>query len=191
MSYFANAGVILLEVLFGLLGGLFLLRVLLQWARTNFYNPICQFVYRATHPVLDPLRRVLRPIGRIDTAGLVVAWLLQTLKIWLILALGSLMAGPLAALVLGVAELLGLLIALFFWLIIIRVILSFVGPSGHHPMVPLVAQLTEPLMRPWRRILPMPGGLDLSPMLVILLLILARVLLVAPLHDLGLLLARS
>src|SRR5690606_27004347 len=156
-------------------------RVLLQWARTNFYNPICQFVYRATHPVLDPLRRVLRPIGRIDTAGLVGACLLQTLKIWLILALGSLMAGPLASLVLGVAELLGLLIALFFWLIIIRVILSFVGPSGHHPMVPLVAQLTEPLMRPWRRILPMPGGLDLSPMLVILLLILARVLLVAPL----------
>jgi YggT family protein len=190
MSYFAQAGVILLEFAFGLLATLFVLRVALPLARANFYNPICQFVYRASHAVVTPLRRVLRPIGRFETSAAVVAWLLMVLKAWLVQALMGRALGVSSTLVLGLAGLVELLISLVFLLVLARVILSFVGPSRHHPILPLIAQLTEPLLAPLRRVLPNLGALDLSPMIALLLLLLARVLLAAPLYDLGLALAR-
>ena len=166
MNYFANAGAILIEVIFGTVVLLFVLRVLLQWVRANFYNPICQFVYKATNPVLMPLRRVLRPLRNLDTAGVVVAYLIECLKIWLLAALGGTALGFAATLVLGVADLLSVLIGLYFVLILARVILSWVGRDSYHPIVPLIAQLTQPLLAPLRRTLPQPGGFDFSPMVV-------------------------
>lgn len=189
MGYFANAGVILVEVLFGLVVALFALRVLLQAVRANFYNPVCQFFYKATNPVLVPMRRVLRPVRNWDTAGSLVVFVLECLKVWLLGALGGIALGVGATLVLGLAETLGFMLMLYFWLIIARVVLSFVGQGSYHPMVPLVTQLTEPVLRPVRRLLPSMGGFDLSPMLVMLAIVLARALLVAPLQDLGAMLA--
>lgn len=185
MNYFANAGAILVEVLFGLVILLFALRVLLQLVRANFYNPICQFVYKATNPVLMPLRRVLKPVRNFDTAGALIVFLLECLKVWLLAALGGLALGIAATLVLGFAELLSFLIGFYFVLILVRVILSWVGRDSYHPIVPLIAQLTQPLLGPLRRSLPQPGGFDLSPMVAMLGLMLARALIVAPLADWG------
>lgn len=185
MNYFANAGAILIEVVFGAVVLLFVLRVLLQWVRANFYNPICQFVYKATNPVLMPLRRVLRPVRNLDTAGIAVAYALECLKIWLLAALGGMTLGLGATLVLGFADLLSVLIGLYFVLILARVILSWVGRDSYHPIVPLIAQLTQPLLGPLRRTLPQPGGFDFSPMVAMVGLMLARALIVAPLTDWG------
>lgn len=186
MSYFADAGLILIEVLFGMAAVLFALRVLLQLVRANFYNPICQFFYKATNPILMPLRKLLRPWRNLDLGACLIVYLLMCAKAWLIYALVGRWLGPGSTLLVGVAELIGFVLMLYFWLILMRVILSFVGQESRHPMVPLLIQLTEPVLRPLRRILPAMGGLDLSPLLATLAIFLARALVVAPLRDLGL-----
>lgn len=185
MSYFANAGAILVEVIFGLAVTLFVVRVLLQMVRANFYNPVCQFFYKATNPVLVPLRKLLPPWRGFDLAGTLVAYLLECLKVALLFALAGRMPGIGGLLLLGLAELVGFVLMLFFWLILVRVVLSFVGQGGYSPVVPLITQLTEPLLKPVRQRLPDLGGFDLSPMLVMLAIFLARALIVAPLLDLG------
>lgn len=188
MPYFTDAGTLLVDMLFGLVALVFVLRVLLQWVGAQFHNPICQGIYRLTNPILMPLRRVLKPWRRIDTAGVLVVYLILAVKAALLLALWRLPVALDAVFVLALAETLGLLLTLWFWLILIRVILSWVGGGGN-PAVPLVMQLTEPLLRPVRRLLPALGGFDLSPLLVSLALLLARILMVAPLRDLAILLA--
>ena len=190
MGYFAQAGAILLEVVFGLAVLLFALRVLLQLVRANFHNPICQFAYRATNPVLMPMRRVLKPWRSFDLAGALVVYLLECLKVWLLVALGGRALGPPATLVLGLAETLRFVVWFFLIVLLVRVVLSWVQPAGYNPVVPLLVQLTDPLLRPVRRRLPAPGGIDLSPLVVSVLLMLCLPLVVAPLLDLGALLAQ-
>jgi len=185
MIYLIEAGAILIELLFGLASGLFVFRVLLQLVGANFYNPICQFVFQATNPLLVPLRRWLRPVGRFEIGGSLIAWLLQVIKVWLLALLLGASFGIAGLLLLGAVELLSLLLYLYFWLILARALLSFISVDRRHPILPLLAQLTEPLLAPLRRVLPTTGMIDLSPMLVMLLLVLARVLVVAPLTDLG------
>jgi YggT family protein len=185
MSYFSDAGRLLIEVLFGLACGLFLLRVLLQWATASFHNPITQFFYRATNPLLVPLRRLIPPIGRVDSGGVLIAWLIQVIKLALLFALSGLALAPPALLLLGLAELIELLLTVYLWLLIIYAILSFVGSDRRHPALPLLVQLTEPVLRPIRRLLPMVGSIDFSPMIAVLAILLARVLVVRPIQDLG------
>lgn len=185
MAYLANAGAILIQVLFGLLTGLFVLRVLLQLVRANFYNPICQFFYKATNPVLMPMRKVLKPWRSLDLAGLLLALLLCALEVWLLAALAGIALPPLATLVLAFAGLLDFVLYLYFWLIIIRIVASFFATDSYHPVFPLLMQLTEPVLAPLRRAIPPLGPFDLSPLLATLAILLARALLVAPLRDLG------
>ena len=185
MGYFANAGAILIEVLFSLLIGLFVVRVLLQVVRANFYNPICQFFYKATNPLLMPLRRVIPPMGPVDSAGVLVAFVLMAIKVWLLGALSGIGLPVLATLVLAVAGLLDFLLYLFFWLIIVRIVVSFLATDSYHPAYPLLMQLTEPLLRPLRRVLPPLGPFDLSPLIATLIIMLLGALVVAPITDLG------
>lgn len=185
MRYFSEAGLILVDFLFGLLIGLFVVRVLLQVVRANFHNPICQFFYRATNPLLVPMRRWLPPIGRVDSAASLIALLLCVVQVWLLGALSG-FALPLAAtLVLAIGSLINVLLTLYFWLIVVRIILSFLNPDAYHPVIPLLGQLTEPVLRPLRKILPATGAFDFSPLLATLIIVLARVLIVAPINDLG------
>ncbi len=185
MNYLVDAGVLLIEVFFGLLGGLFLVRVLLQLVGTNFYNPICQFFYQATNPVLMPLRKLLPPRGRWDLAGGLVTWLIMIVKVLALMLLVGATISVSSVLLLGAVEVLALLLTLYFWLILARALLSFVNIDRRNPALPLLAQLTEPVLGRVRRVLPKTGAIDLSPMLVILLILLARLLVVAPLTDLG------
>lgn len=188
MSYFGNAGQLLITVFFGLAMLVVLLRVLLQAVGANFYNPICQLLHRTTQPAIGPLRRAIPPIGRIETAGLVLAWLLAMIKFYALSSLNG-AAMPLPALaVAGLADMLSLLLWIWFWSLLIGVILSWLPIDNRNPMVPLIYQITEPLLTPFRRLLP-NMGIDLSPMFAIILVQLARILIVTPLFDLAVRLA--
>lgn len=191
MSYFANAGQILIEFTFGALIAVVMLRVLLQCVRADFYNPICQFLYKATNPVLMPMRRVIPSWRRLDLAGVVLAWLLTMLKLVLLYATLGQHLGWLGLLIMALADLCGFTLMIYLGLILARVVLSFIGADRYHPIVPLVVQLTDPVLRPIQRVVPAFGGLDLSPMVAWLVILLVRALLVNPLLDLGLRVAMS
>ncbi len=186
MPYIANAAQILIEFIFGILVGLVVLRILLQLVRANFHNPICQFLYKATNPVLMPLRRIIPAWRRLDIAGVVLAWILLVLKHVLIFAMIASLPSFTGLAVIAFADLIGFTLMMVLILIIARVILSFIASDSYHPVVPLVFQLTEPILKPVRKRMPALGGLDLSPMIVLLAITLLQALMVAPLLDLGL-----
>lgn len=191
MGYFANAAQILINFAFGVLVFLIVLRVLLQLVRANFYNPVCQFLYKATNPLLMPLRRIIPSWRNIELGALLLAWLLSALKLALIFGLFGQRLGLLGLLVMALADLLDFTLMLYIGVVFVRVLLSFIAVERGNPVVPLVYQLSEPLLRPLRKLLPTPGRLDFSPMLVVLAILLARALLVAPLLDLGMRLAQA
>ncbi|MEM6052436.1 YggT family protein [Erwinia sp. P7711] len=147
-----------------------LLRIWMQWSRCDFYNPLSQFIVKITQPVLKPLRRVLPSIGPVDTAPLLLAFVLTTLKypILLLIQVGAFSVDPMNLLV-GLLSLVKSIGYLVFWVIIIRSLMSWIS-QGRGPVDHLLIQLTEPLMAPIRRILPAMGGIDFSAMVVILIL---------------------
>lgn len=153
-----------------------LLRIWMQWSRCDFYNPFSQFIVKITQPVIGPLRRIIPSVGPIDTASLLLAFLLTTLKypILLLIQSGSLSLDPMNLLI-GLLSLLKAAGTLVFWMVIIRAIMSWVS-QGRSPFDFVLMQMTEPLMAPIRRILPAMGGIDFSGMGVILVLYLLNYL---------------
>lgn len=147
-----------------------LLRIWMQWARTDFYNPFSQFVVKITQPIIGPLRRIIPPLGPVDSASLLLAFLLMTVKYPLLLLIqgGGISLSP-YNLLFGLISLVKSAGYLVFWLIIIRSLMSWVS-QGRGPMDYVLMQLTEPLMSPIRRFLPAMGGIDFSAMVVILIL---------------------
>lgn len=147
------------------------LRFLLQVARADFYNPISQFLVRVTNPLVIPLRRVVPGLGGIDLSSLLLALLIQALGIVFILFLktGSLLIHPVILLWAALA-LLGLVINIYFFALLAVIILSWIAPGGNNPALHLLYQLTEPVMGPFRKLLPPMGGMDFSPILVFILI---------------------
>ena len=189
MSYLANAGQILINFAFGALIALLVLRVLLQSVRANFYNPVCQFLYKVTNPILMPLRKLIPAWRSMDIAGTVLAWLLSTIKLALLYALAGQSLGIAGLIVMGLADLADFVLMLYLGLILARVLISFVRLERGNPIVPLIYQLTNPVLGPIQRFIPALGGIDLSPIVAWLLVMLARTLLVTPVMDLGIRLA--
>jgi len=149
------------------LGSLYLLivlmRFILQLVRANFYNPLCQFVVKATQPLLKPLRRVIPSLFGLDMSSLVLALLLQILLFVVILMLNGYQAFTVLLLPWGLIGIFSLFLKIIFWSMIISVILSWVAPGSRSPGAELVAQITEPVLAPFRRLIPNLGGLDISP----------------------------
>ncbi len=147
-----------------------LLRIWMQWSRCDFYNPFSQFIVRITQPIIGPLRRVIPSLGPVDTASLLVAFILTTLKFPLLLLIqaGVISLDPVNLLV-GLLSLLKAAGSLIFWVIIVRSLMSWVS-QGRSPIEYVLMQLTEPMMAPIRRIIPAMGGIDFSAMGVILIL---------------------
>lgn len=151
-------------------------RFLLQLLRADFYNPVSQFVVKATAPVLKPLRRIVPGYGGLDNASLLLmaVLILAKLLIWAYLQIGALIPfGPLALLFLKSAA--ATVINYFMFIIFIGAIMSWVV-QGYHPVSSVLFQLADPIVAPVRRILPPMGGLDLSPMLVMLGLYFLKIL---------------
>lgn len=184
-GYVANAGTFLLDVAFGLYIGAVLLRLFLQWTRADFYNPLSQAIVRLTNPVLRPLRRHVPAIGRIDTASVLVILALELANLWLKLLIAGLDGAIGGLLVLACADILAKACYLFTFAILALVVASWVAPGAYNPVLSLIDALTRPLLKPLRGLLPPLGGLDLSPMVALVLLQLAQMLVVAPLRDLA------
>ncbi|MGJ8686348.1 MAG: YggT family protein [Spongiibacteraceae bacterium] len=149
----------------------FMLRLLLQLVRADFYNPISQFLVKVTNPVVLPLRKVLPPLWKIDSASLLAAVLVQAIGIGLLLKLytGSLINPAQLFLWTGIG-LCSALVNFYFFAIIANIVLSWVAQGSYHPAAQLLHQLTEPVMAPIRKIVPAMGGLDFSPIIVFLLI---------------------
>jgi YggT family protein len=148
-----------------------LLRFLFHFARADFYNPISQFVVRATNPLVRPTRRLFPAFGRFASASLVLAVVLQALGIVTLLLLhGAGLVGPTLIVAWSVIGVLGLLVNIYFFALLAMIIISWVAPTSRHPALLLLWQVTEPVMAPVRRILPPMGGLDFSPILVFILI---------------------
>lgn len=166
-----NALVFILRTLFDLYILTFALRLLLQWAAVDKRNPLVQFILRVTNPLVIPLRRLLPSIGRIDTATVVALVGLQVLATALVVRIGCIgELEILPVLSLAVLSLARLALSIFTWSIIIYVVLSWVNPGGYNPGAALVAAIVEPILAPFRRLIPAIGGLDLSPLFALIAL---------------------
>ena len=148
-----------------------LLRFLLQVAKADFYNPICQFLVKVTNPVVVPLRKIIPGYGGLDIATLLLALLLQGLGIVAILLLNGInIPNPLLLMIWAAIGVLGLLVNIYFFALLAMIILSWIAPGSSNPAVYLLHQITEPVMAPVRKMLPAMGGLDFSPILVFILI---------------------
>ncbi|NJN46026.1 MAG: YggT family protein [Candidatus Competibacteraceae bacterium] len=171
-----TAMLFLIQTLFGFYILAVLLRFLLQWVRADFYNPLVQFLVKLTNPPLIPLRRIIPGVMGLDMAAVVLMIGLKIAELLLILSVLGQNLNLVNLLLLALIELIYLLLNVYIWAVIIQAILSWVNIDFRHPAVYLLHQLTEPVLRPVRRLLPPMGGLDLSPMIVIVGLIFLRLL---------------
>jgi YggT family protein len=190
VSYLLTALAFLVDLAFGAVATLFLLRLLAEATRADFNNPLSQFLYRYTNPVLAPLRRILPNWRRINLAAVLLLWLLMLLR----RAVGYLLSGTLpnllGLLVLGLADLLDLVLLTYVILIFVWSLFSLFSMNHRHPVLRLVGSVVEPVMRPLRGKL-VAGGLDFSPWVAMVVLMLLRILVAAPLTALGLQLAAA
>jgi YggT family protein len=185
VNYLANAATFLIQVAFGFFIGLFLVRVLLIAVGASFYDPICRFVYQLTNPVITPLRRFVPRWRRLEIASLLVAWVLILIELALFVAIAGASIGVGGLLLRSAVSLLDWLIWIALIALFARAILSFVVSEHNNPSMQLLVQCTEPLVRPFRRIVPPLGGLDFSLMFAMIALTLAQILIIAPLNDLA------
>jgi len=184
MNYASNAGVFLVQTLFGLYLLCVLLRFLLQYFQADFRNPLSQFLVTVTNPPLKLLRRVVPGFRGIDFSSLILALIIAALEIFLVrLMLGRGVSLP--SMVFGsLGIVLQTIVYIFIIAIIIRIVLSWVQPQGSgNPAIGLLYSITEPVMSPARRMLPPIGGLDLSPIITMIFLMLILIVPVRMLLD--------
>jgi len=184
-GYITNPVEFLINTLFGLYILTVMLRFLLAAVRADFYNPISQFLVKVTNPPLRPLRRVLPSIGKLDTSALVLMLALQIASFAVIALLRGGQLSPVALLILSVAELIGLFLNVLLFSILVQVVVSWVNPGTYNPAISLLYSLTEPVMRPCRRLIPPMSGIDLSPLVALIAIQLAKMLLLPPLYALA------
>ena len=185
MSYLANAAVFLIQTLFGFFIVLFLARMILIAAGASFYEPICRFVYQLTNPVITPLRRAVPRWRRVELASLLVAYVLVLIELVLFMAIAGVFVGVPGLLLRALVQLLDWLIWIELIALFARGILSFFVSEYYDSNMQLLVQCTEPVVRPFRRILPPLGGFDFSLALAMIALILVQMLVLAPLSDLA------
>jgi YggT family protein len=184
MSHLLDALSFLINVAFGAIATLFLVRLLAEATRADFHNPLSQFVYRYTNPVLAPVRRVLPNWRRINIAALLVVWLVLLLERVIIgVLIGPMLALP-GLLIVSLADLLDFVLLFYIIVIFGWSLLTMLSADSYQPVLRLAGAIVQPLLRPLRGKL-VAGNLDFSPMVVMIALVLARILIVAPLFDLG------
>lgn len=184
-SYMTDPAIFIIDSLFSLYILAVLLRFLLQWCGADFYNPISQFLVKATHPPLKLLRRFVPSIGKIDTSSLVLVLSLQMLDDFSILLLKGVALNIGALTILSLTQLISLLINIFIYAVFARAILSWMNPGTFSSASSILHSLTEPMLNLCRKFIPDFGGIDLSPLAALMLLQLAKMVLLPPLHQLA------
>ena len=184
-SYFTDAGLFLVDTVLGLYILIVLLRFLFQLVGADFYNPISQFIVKASNPPLNRLRQVVPRLWGIDVATVILLIVLEGTRISVTALLIGRSPQLVGVLVLSIAELLKLAVYVMVFSIFMRALLSWISTGRFHPMLQLLYSFTEPLLAPARRLLPNTSGIDLSPIIVFIILMLILKLLAQPLLDLG------
>ena len=163
MGPFSEALALIVRTLFGLAAGIFLIRLLMQGFRMDFRNPICQATYRFTNPVLQPLRIVLPTLRSWNTAALVVTFIILLTGEWLAWLILGLWFGSLSIVLWTTGHFIEVLCWSFGGMILVRVIASYLSADPSNPVMGLLKALTQPLLRPFQRLIPPIAGFDLSP----------------------------
>ncbi len=184
-GYLATPVAFLIDTVFGLYIMAVMLRFLLQWARADFYNPLSRFLVRITQPVLHPFRRIIPGWGGIDLSALVVMVLLQMLTLALLMMVAGVTPRLDYLLLRTPAELISLLLNVYLVAIIIRAVMSWLNPHDYNPATTVLLSLTEPVIRPFRAVIPPLGGLDLSPLAAILAIQVVKLLVMPPLDRIA------
>ena len=184
-NYLSDPLLFIIGTIFGLYILAFMLRFLFQWVRADFYNPVSQFIVKISNPLLLPLRRLIPGFAGIDIASVIIILFLTAVKQSLILLIKGYGLSGLAVAVYTIADSLQMVLNLFFFTILIQMILSWVAPQQYNPASLLLYKINEPLLRPARRLLPPISGIDLSPMLVMILLKVTQMLLIPPIVALA------
>lgn len=152
-----------------------LLRFWMPWLRADFRNPLAQGILRFTSPVVIPVRRIVPSFGRLDTATVLVAFVIQYLTVLLLLLIVGRTAGFADIALTAIVKLVVLSINLFVYAIFIRIILSWISQGTYNPATAIITTLTEPVLRPFRRFIPPIGGFDISPIFAVILLLAATI----------------
>jgi len=182
-SYLSDAALFLVDTILGIYILLVLIRFLLQLVRADFYNPISQFIVRATNPPLVRLRRFIPGFWGVDLAALLLLIAIEALRISLTAVLLGHSPRLIGVIVLSLGELAKLTVYTVIFSIFIRALLSWFSNGLQHPITRLLSSFTDPMLRPVQRILPATGGIDLSPLVVFVVMMLVLKLFVQPMLD--------
>lgn len=168
-GYFSTPLIFLIEILFSFYIGILALRIIMQWAHWEYSNPLVQFIIRATQAPVKFLRKFIPPLGRWDSATILLLFILAFTKLLLIGFIQSMPLDFISIFRWMLADIFSLFITLFTASIFIAVILSWVAPhNSYKPITPLISRMNSPLLNPIKRLLPAMGGLDLSPLVAII-----------------------
>ncbi|HIG07080.1 MAG: YggT family protein [Methylococcales bacterium] len=182
-TYMTNPVIFLIDTFISLYVLAILLRFLLQWVNADFYNPYIQLLVKITHPPLKHLRRVIPSIGRADTSCILLALIIQISSTYTILMLKGVSLSVTALFLLTVSQLITTLLNIFVFAIFARAILSWFSHGYSNPAATLLQSLTEPLLKICRRMIPAISGIDLSPLVAIIALQLAKMLILPPIEQ--------
>ncbi|MNI50564.1 YGGT family protein [compost metagenome] len=169
MNALSGAAIFVVQTLVSLYLVIVLLRFVLQLVKANFYNPLCQFAVRATQPLLKPIRRIIPSVGGLDTSSLLLAVVIQALLMGFVLMVTYGTFGDVLHLLMwAIIGITSLFLKIFWVAMIVMVIVSWVAPNSHNPAAELAYQISEPVLAPFRRIVPNLGGMDISPIFAFL-----------------------
>jgi YggT family protein len=153
----------IVDILLWLLTLAFVLRLLFQLVRADFRDPMADAIVRVTNWLIMPLRRVLPPIGKVDTATVVAVLLVAAARTFILVAMaGGGVGDPILFLRITLVDLVGIVLRIYLFAMLIYWLTSFVSPGAYAPGVRLLAQLCEPILKPVRRIIPRIGQIDFS-----------------------------
>ena len=178
-------GLLLVNAIAGFFIFVVLLRFLLQAMRADFYNPISQFIVKASNPMLVPARKLIPGFGGYDIAAIAVLLVLELVAMTLSLLI---MGWPLPIvnmLLWAALGMVGLFLKLFFWGLLITVVVSWIAPNSDNPAVDLLRQIIEPAMKPIRKLMPDMGGMDISPIIAFLLINVFEIMLITMARQTG------
>ncbi|MCK4704174.1 MAG: YggT family protein [Gammaproteobacteria bacterium] len=163
-----NPLIFLIDTLFDIYIAIVLLRFLLQQFGADFYNPISQFIVKATQKPVAIARRIIPSFRGVDIASLALVILLIFIKLSILLALGGIQPSIIALLIRSLYDLVGLVFDIFIFAVFVQAILSWINPDPHNPVSALLNSLTRPILMPIKKRLPIMGGLDLSTIVALI-----------------------
>ena len=185
-NYFAQATIFLVELSFDIFILALLLRYLFTIVRVDTLNPLSSLIMKITNPLLKPLRRTIPGYLGIDWSSVVALFLVQTIEIILIaLIIKGVMPALSGLIILTIAYLLRMILYIYLFIIFVQVIISWINPNTYNPITTIMHQISEPILKPARQIIPSAGGLDFSPLIALVIINLLMILVISPLMDLG------